>query len=453
MLTLTDFLFEKFPETSPRDFYRDLFPSGFLERKGEYETGKYCAIAIQITKAKAKRYSVTDDLTVIDDLIACDDFCVLSPISYAGKSQKQSNARFMYALTIDLDDLKYDEDGYPIGLQDLWYKMTDILKTSAAPYFSLPVPTYIVSSGHGLHLYYMFTKPIPLYKNVIEQLSKLRHELIRKIWNDDVTELWNNRQYESVTQSFRMVGTITKTGTRVRAFNTGGKVTLDYLNSFVAPEHRVTTFTYESTLSLEEAKEKYPDWYTKRIVEKRPRGTWTCKRDLYDWWKRRLSEVQEGHRYFAIMSLAIYARKSGISRDELEHDAYALIDFMEEKTSHENNHFTRADVTKALEAYNAEYQTFPRKDIEKLTGITIPPNKRNGRKQKDHMKYLNGLRKMRRDVLGEDEYKNNRRPFNSGTKKNIVQSWRADNPNGKKIQCERETGLSPKTIRKWWNAE
>ena len=61
------FLSDHFPEIGHRDFYRDLFPVGALEARGEYVDGRYCGIAVQVVgKAKAKRYSVTDDLDVID---------------------------------------------------------------------------------------------------------------------------------------------------------------------------------------------------------------------------------------------------------------------------------------------------------------------------------------------------------------------------------------------------
>ena len=43
-------------------------------------------------------------------------------------------------------------------------------------------------------------------------------------------------------------------------------------------------------LSLVEAKEKYPDWYERRIVKKERRGRWTVKRDLYDWWLHRIED-------------------------------------------------------------------------------------------------------------------------------------------------------------------
>ena len=94
--------------------------------------------------------------------------------------------------------------------------------------------------------------------------------------------------------------------------------------------------------------------------------------------------------------------------------------------------------------------TFPINSIEKLSGIKIEKNKRNGRKQADHIKMVNGLRKFRKEVMKEDEYKNNGRPKGSGEKKDIVCEWRIKNPLGKKIDCYKDTGLSRVTINKWW---
>ena len=32
-----------------------------------------------------------------------------------------------------------------------------------------------------------------------------------------------------------------------------------------------------------------------------------------------------------------------------------------------------------------------------------------------------------------------------------VYEWRKENPSGRKVDCHKETGLDPKTIRKWWD--
>ena len=50
------------------------------------------------------------------------------------------------------------------------------------------------------------------------------------------------------------------------------------------------------------------------------------------------------------------------------------------------NRFTKDDVVCALEMFNEDYVTFPRDDIAKLSGLTMPVNKRNWRKQEDHLR-------------------------------------------------------------------
>lgn len=131
---------------------------------------------------------------------------------------------------------------------------------------------------------------------------------------------------------------------------------------------------------------------------------------------------------------------------ELEADAFGMVDRLDLLTSNEDNHFTREDVLAALELYNDNYITFPIDTISKLTEIRIDKNKRNGRKLDQHIKMVNSLRVMRRDVLGENEYKNSGRP----TVQDKVNQWQREHPNGKKADCIRETGLSKPTVYKWW---
>lgn len=108
MLDLSEALSMSYDEVGYLDFYRDIFPEGSFEKRGVYEDGKYNGIAVSIRKGgkKTKRLTVTDDLEVIEEMVMTDDFCLMSPISYAGKSRKSGNARFMYAMAIDLDGIE-----------------------------------------------------------------------------------------------------------------------------------------------------------------------------------------------------------------------------------------------------------------------------------------------------------------------------------------------------------
>lgn len=435
-MDLTSALGSLYAEVTPIEFYRDIFPCGSLEDKGVYENGKYNGIAVMIGKGKKKtrRLTITDELDGIYTMLQSNEFCIMSPISYAGKSRKAENARFLHAIAIDLDGVETKKH-WDLFLALMEQGGTNLLR-------GLPIPTYIVSSGTGMHLYYVFKEPIPLFRSIVKELEVLKRRLTFQAWGQGASALYENIQYESLFQGFRVVGTITKVGTYARAYEVGDKIDLDYLNSCVPEEYRVKSLVYQSNLSLAEAKEKYPEWYQRRVVENQPKGTWTCKRDLYDWWLRRSGEPLQGHRYWYVMTLATYATKCNISRDELEKDAYSLIPILTLK----GDAFTEDDVMHALEAFNDSYLTYPIHTIVERTDMPIEKNKRNGRKQAEHIKIMNAIREIEHP---DGSWRNkDGRP----DKKKIVKEWREAHPDGKKADCNRETGIDPKTIRKWWDA-
>ena len=146
---------------------------------------------------------------------------------------------------------------------------------------------------------------------------------------------------------------------RVTAYRTGEKVNIEYLNQFVSEEYSIKSLDYESSLTLEQAKKKYPEWYEKRIVNGEKRnGRWIIKRDLYDWWINKIKndpDLRVGHRYFCIAALASYAVKCGICEDELRKDAYELKDFM----NNLQDDFSDDDIENALNFYQESFYYFP----------------------------------------------------------------------------------------------
>lgn len=442
MNPLTGYLETYFDEVSAMEFYRYIFPEGELDPYMKYTPGKYVGIVIEVMeKRRTKRHTVTDDLEKIKELQKSENFCLASPISYSGKARKSENARFLYAIAFDLDGIIVYEDGTPQGLKDLWWQID-------GPAERLPKPTFIVSSGTGLHLYYVLEKPVPLFKNIVKQLKSFKHELTRMLWNGFITKLEDNVQQESIFQGFRMVGTVTKSGGRVRAFQTGDRVSMEYMNSFVDGKYQVTEYAYKSSLTLAQAKKKYPEWYEKRIVEGKPKGYWEADQAVYEWWKREINaKAKVGHRYYCMMMLAVYARKCGVSREELEKDAFQIMQRFEAMTDNDNNHFDEADVMDALEAYNDRYITYPINSISYLTDIPIKKNKRNGRKQEKHLQLARGIREIKGNI-GE-VVSGGGRP----TAEQIVRKWQRSHPDGTKAACIRDTGLSKPTVYKWWNIE
>ena len=443
-LFIRDYLDTYFDEVEPYDFYRAIFPAGELEEKGLQVQGKYNAIAVELLppsterKAPARRCFLHDGLESLDELLESDNFIILSPISYAGKSRSSQNARYIYAMAIDLD-----------GITDIG-KLQNLFHQIEIGY--LPKPTYIVWSGTGVHLYYQFTQPLPCYKNIVAQLADLKTELTKKIWNGLVSDLAEKPQIESLFQGFRLVGGVTKGGNRTKAYEIGSLIEVEYLNEFVPEKHRVKEYAYKSNLTLQEAAKKYPEWYDKRIVNKQPRGTWQANRAVYDWWLNELkAKIVVGHRYYGVMVLAIYAKKCGIDYDELSDDAYSLVDMLDELTIEEQNRFTREDVLAALEMFNDNYITFPIDSISALTAIHIEKNKRNHRKQPLHLKIARNTKAILKEA---GELKSDGRPKGSKnknqSKREIVQQWQRDNPYKPVKACVAATGISQATVYRYW---
>lgn len=132
--------------------------------------------------------------------------------------------------------------------------------------------------------------------------------------------------------------------------------------------------------------------------------------------------------------------KCGISLDELERDAFGLIDIMNNKDENKSDPFTEDDVLAALEGYDSAWYTYPIDKMSYRANIPIEKNKRNGRKQDVHIKYMNNQRAFKVEM---GECTNGGRP----DKQKIVQKWQLENPEGTKYQCVKDTGLSKNTVK------
>ena len=206
-------------------------------------------------------------------------------------------------------------------------------------------------------------------------------------------------------------------------------------------------------VTLEEAKRRYPEWYQNRVVEKKRVGkTWNVNRAVYDWWRGRLREGHnnlDGHRYWSIMVLFIYASKCKIPFEEAMEDAMSYLGQFDALTKREDNHFTEEDIIAASKAYHDNSCKFPIKKIEALTLFRIDsPSRRNGRKQTTHLRLARATRDVLQIEKGRSDWRegNGRKP-----EKEKVRAWRAAHPeNTNKSQCARDLGLSRPTVRKWW---
>lgn len=368
------------------------------------------------------------------------DWAFLSGCTYFGRVNSAENQNKLFALIFDVD-----------AVTDT--TLNNFL-SGAIRGGIYPIPNFIVESGHGIHLYYVLEEPLSLFPHIKNQVKNLKYYLTRRMWNRYTSEI-EDPQYQGINQAFRVVGGKTKedtplTHTRAWRVRTA-PFTIEELNEYAEKEYRVDTGQRfpETKYTLEEARQKFPDWYSRVIEGKGEKKQWKAKEDLYNWWLDKLKggNASYGHRYFAVMSLAIYAAKCGIyDRERVRQDAIELIPAL----THANpdKPFTETDIDSALDCLDSRYTTFPRHDIEKLTAINIPPNKRNGREQSQHLQIARFARDL--NYSEENGWRNNN---GAPEKKRIVYEWRVKNPDGSKRQCARDTGLSRTTVIKWWGWE
>ena len=480
----------------PDSFYRSLFPEGTLQKKGDDSDGKPNLIVLEdtgeelpvgtddkgnmLTKRVMKRYTVHDDLDDLEKLrlksLRENTFMFLAPVSYYGKSRSSRNARYLHAIMIDLDYVGEQQ------LANLLHQMRRKV---------IPQANYLVSSGTGLHVVYKLDRPVPLMTRYVAGLQALKRELTDRVWNAHTSASDpDKKQVQGIFQGFRMVGSATKLNGAIGnpkykkpyevvcfSHDETPPATIPYLISFVpnlrgkqemASLDALQSLTQEAraTTPIAEAREKWPEWYERHVVNGEPRGGWTFGRAAYD---RVLDVIREGasvsHRYWCIFYLAVMANKCGVPYEELEDDAYGLLERFDALSVEPGNRFTANDVAAALEAFEGgsasglarRYtQAFCERKAaveygEKLGHGSNPPEKRLSKELT--LEKARFARDLHQRQIGGD-WRNN-----DGAPKKAMQVWKAaaDNPGLSVAALAREAGVSRPTVYKWlkpgWQAE
>lgn len=386
-----------------------------------------------------RRIMFKDVFEIILSDAQSSDFAILNGCCYFGRANKLKNLSSMKALIFDLD-----------GIDDS--KLNDFLFGCINGFY--PTPNYIILSSNNVHLYYLFEDELSFNDEKDKEIIKeLKYKLTEKMWNRYTSILWDKPQYHGITQGFRVVGMPTKSKEDVvRAFKMPViKYDLETLASFVDFDVSAFNKVKKGRIRLEEAKALYPEWYKERIIKKRKRGTFVVNRDLYDWWIGKIkSGATIGHRYYCCMVLASYAKKCGITYDELKNDMYDLLPYLNGLSVNEDNLFEEKDIKSALRSFNDDMITFPIDSIVKLTNIKIEKNKRNFRQQHIHLKIARATQEIL-DPQGSWRYK-------PPTKQQLVKNFLEDNSNKKYNVSEvvKKLGITRPTFYKWrkeWERE
>lgn len=392
--------------------------------------------------SKIKRRIMLKDTWTDDycNYVEENKFTLCSGMSFIGKKNLLDNAVHMNALIFDLDG---------VGEKELSLLLKRFSR-SAFEKRSVPKPTFLVASGGGLHLYYVFKTPIQLFPNIKLQLKELKYELTQLIWDFKATSTYKQIQHQPISQGFRMVGSVNeKYGNTIRAFKIGNSVNLKYLNSYVSDASKVdeSCIFKPTKMSLKEAETKFPDWYDRVVINKnKKRKKWNIGERsgdaLYKWWLDKINQpytVKGGHRYYYAMCCVVYAVKCDVPYEKVKKDLYSI--FEDLKNEEHENEFTKYDIECALEMYSKDYYMMSIETIERLTDIRINRSRRNYRKQKEHLVIARAIR----DIKADPWWINGGRKSKEEEVKKIIK----DNPNLSVTKMSKKYNISRPTIYKY----
>ncbi len=299
----------------------------------------------------------------------------------------------------------------------------------------LPMPTYIVNSGTGLHLYFVLTEPIPNYRATTENLDKLYRALAIQ---QTTKRVYLHKQVQWFGQDFRMAGGLNKYEWKNTVFRVGEKWDIDELGKAVGLKdvHFV----------------RYGEKRTKKPTAKKPtakkprqdREGWRSNRAFYDCALRNCrTKTKEGNRYTSMCALAVIAWKCNVPQEELEKDLLSLLpDYNKGAT----RQIKEKEIYSAMKMYNSKAMLTQRESLENWQGWEYKPLKRNGRKQAVHLRLARANKAILKEI---GEMKPEGRP----TKEHIVREYLELHPNATKTDVVRNTGLTYNTVRKYWGKE
>lgn len=432
------------------DVYSDIFQLGygFIQTEGE-PGGQHKANPIIVgsfgghydeggkLKGDRVRRRILFEDTFEDTLAEFSDanWAITNGLTYWGRANTADAQSKMCALIFDLDG---QDDG----------TLTAFLYNCRSDYPLYPEPNYIILSGHNVHLYYVLEEPADLYPNTKSLLKDMKYRLTDRMWNKYTSREWENPQHQGINQGFRIIGGKTKDGGTVRAFRVNTHpFSLEELNEVLPADQQVDLSKKwrETRYTLEQAKEKFPDWYEKVIVNGgHADGSWDAKEDLYNWWLRRIrGGASYSHRYFCLMALAIYAVKCGITdRQRVKSDMESLVPFLD-SIDPEHPFGNDHEVENALECLDLRYKKFPIKDLERISGMAIPKNKRNYRKQPQHMAVMRAIQGV------TDPEGNWRNKDGAPKKRDIIRAYACEHPDANHSEIAKALGVSRPTVIKW----
>ena len=325
--------------------------------------------------------------------------------SFFGGWPKERLVKDVYAFVIDLDCVS------PADLRVLLKR--EIKK--------LP-PTYVVNSGQGLHIVYMFKVPVACYtkrKKVLKQAIKALAGLFKvKTYSYKVDPT------ATLVHAYRVVGSRTKLGQTAKAYKVGEKREVVEMLKLL----NIDTYLFEKHEKKQTTQRKAS--YNNDVAVL-PTGRVRFYDSTYE---RVRHEVDEGHRYLSLFALAIIAYKCRVPREQAEEDISDLVDLFNQK-----EHVKRVrenEIEKAMMGYSQKFVKVNSYTLEEYLGFAFHRStKRNGLKQGEHLLIARAVKAAKQKATKEIQMKR----------------YLQNNPGASLKKIEEDLGWSRRTIVKYRN--
>lgn len=451
-------------EVSCATFYQDyLFHELYTGELG----GSYKVLVTEYdAEAGSKVHKV--DVDELDGFLQMSDVA-LSPCLFHGNWRNKQLLNYVGAFVLDIDKLR------PKSLQRFFRLFEE---------GRLLWPTFIANSGSGVHFYYVLDKMLKVDSVQNEANRMIAEAVYRKLYDDVIKkEKWVDAQRHWIGQDYRVVNSKTKLHLTSQIFKVGEIYTIEQLMEHfdikvdrekryaskamvkyagnIAKDLGIEPPDYsDAKVTYDFIRENKDEAYTVRKARRDQRNLKKSRKAKSSskpvtWYRNTLNHMYDhtmaGYRFSSMKALAIIAFKEQVPKDLFIADIRQLSAYWE-AFDWKGDDFNPRNVEAIERLFDnaVKYSNTTAETLEEWLGYEFRKIgvKRNGRSQNTHLK----LARANKAILKElGEMKPEGRPKGSGTEAQKVAGWRILNPEGRKADCIRETGLSKPTVYKWWD--
>jgi hypothetical protein len=338
------------------------------------------------------------------------------PAAFYGDFPKKELLRDLLGFVVDIDDVSY------AGLENL------LDEFEAEPRLE---PSYLVKTGGGYHLWYVFGDPVEYRKRWLKKVDEI-NDALYDFWFEHAGGCVCDKACRGIPHGFRPPGSLTKGGDPVVCFRRERSLAVSITDladtlgvSLVKRDGGIIDFQ-----PVGDEPSPTPSPVTRKGTA---RGTMRA-RNLYDWTLREVPQrTRKGNRYLSLFCLAGLAWGCGVAKEEVRRDLERVV---ADNWSNGSDPVRKHEIDSAMRGYCYDYATLRRSTREELLGWNYgPPQKRNygdeHRTRSEHMEEVNEARRVR-----------------SITR---LQKALKKNPDATKKELQRMTGLSYPTVLRYYD--